>query len=102
MTGKRSSAVPAGVQMFRYRQSSLVAGEVSPGMETPFCMHAGANEVALRTPFQGTTGRGARHRSSPTGGAANGTLLYIVRPSCATPSMAPDSIATGFAQALAT
>ena len=101
MTGRRSSAVLAGVQMFRYRQSSLVAGGFSPGIETPFCMHAGANEMAWRVPFQGTTGCGSRQRSSPTGGAANGTPIYIVRASFVTPSIAPDSTRAGFAHVLA-
>ena len=73
--GQAFVAALAGVQMFRYRQSSLVAGGFSPGMETPFCMHAGANEVALRVPFHGATGCGSRQRSSPRGGAANGTPL---------------------------
>ncbi len=41
-------------------------------------MHMGPNSSALRTPFQGATGLGARQRSSPTGGAAKGRPLKTV------------------------
>ena len=52
-----------------------MAGGVSPGMETPVCMHAGANALALRTPAQARTGCGSRQRNAATGAAANGTPL---------------------------
>src|SRR5580693_6056647 len=75
ITGRRSCALFAGVQMLRYRQSSLTLGGVSPGMDTLSCIHAGANASALRMSFQGVTGAGGRQRKSFTGGAANGTPL---------------------------
>src|SRR6185312_5046519 len=71
ITGRRSFATFVsgfGVQMLRYRQSSLTAGGISPGMETPTCMHAGANVSALRVPVQGVACAGERQRKSPTGG----------------------------------
>ena len=50
-------------------------GRLSPGMETPLCMQAGANLSALRTPGQGVTGCGSRQRSAPVGGAAKASPL---------------------------
>ncbi len=41
-------------------------------------MQAAENRSALRTPFQEATGLGARHRRSPTGGAANGIPRYTI------------------------
>src|SRR5579864_2292531 len=75
ITGRCSCAVLAGVQMLRYRQSSLTAGGVSPRMETPTCMHAGANVSVLRVPVQGAGCTGGRQRKSATGGAAKGIPL---------------------------
>ena len=37
-----------------------------------FCIAVAPNAVASRTPSHGSTGTGGRHRSSPTGAAANG------------------------------
>src|SRR5580692_2652196 len=55
-------------------------------------MPAGANAFALRVPVQGVTRTGGRHRNSPTGGAANGTPLYTLKPPSRTPDIAPDSV----------
>jgi hypothetical protein len=86
--------------MFRYRQSSLIAGGTSPGIDTPFCMQAGAKLVAVLTPFQWSTCRGARQRRSPTGGAANGTPLNTVTFPTRIPWTEPDSVSTtGFSAA---
>src|ERR1700752_4041339 len=65
----------AGVHMLRERESLLTAGGASPGMETPTCMHAGANASALRVPVHEAACTGGRQRKSPTGGAANGIPL---------------------------
>src|SRR6516164_5425186 len=40
-------------------------------------MHVAEKFSALRTPAQSAAGLGARHRKSPTGGAAKGTPLYM-------------------------
>src|SRR6185437_11244760 len=87
MTGSFSCADLAGVQTFRYRQSSLT-GAVLP-CEWGGCMQAFAKASALRTPDQDLTGAGALPRRSPTGGAANGMPLKIEMPWSAVPLMAP-------------
>src|ERR1035441_4918664 len=66
-TGTRSLTDVAGVHTFRYRQSSLVLELAFP---IP-CMHAGANFAASFTPFHLAAGWGARHRKTPTAGAAH-------------------------------
>jgi hypothetical protein len=55
-------------------------------------VQCGPNSVALLTPVHAFTGCGARHRSGPTGGTANGmpsrkrTWLSAVTPPRSTPS----------------
>src|SRR5690606_17377852 len=51
-------------------------------------IQAAPNRVASLTPSQACTGAGAFHRSSPTGGAANGTPLNT----CRGPSVDPSSV----------
>src|SRR5678815_1018814 len=87
MTGSFAVADAAGVQTFRYRQSSLT-GAVLP-CEFGGCMQAFANASAFLTPDQGVTGAGAFQRKSPVGGAANGMPLKIEMPSPATPLTMP-------------
>ena len=69
-------------------------------METPSCMHAGANAVAVRVPVHGGTASGGRHLSSPTGAAANGMPLYTLNPSARTPDIEPDVVTASAAAAL--
>src|SRR5271170_4556592 len=71
ITGRRSSADLAGVQILRYRQSSLRGGGEGP--YSPFagnggCEQALANCVASRTPVQEAADSGGFQRKSPTGG----------------------------------
>src|SRR5690242_5952876 len=87
MTGSFSLADLAGVQTFRYRQSSLT-GAVLP-WDRGGCMQASANASAFLTPDQGLTGAGDFQRRSPTGGAAKGTPLNIEMPFSVVPLMAP-------------
>ena len=87
MTGSFALADVAGVQTFRYRQSSLT-GAVLP-CEFGACMQAFANASAFLTPVQGLTGAGAFQRSSPTGGAANAMPLKIAMPASAIPATSP-------------
>src|SRR5206468_6083831 len=89
ITGRRSDGDGAAVQTFRYRQSSLAAGESGRSTDTfrrpmPFgCTQTSPNVSALRTPVHFATGCGARHRNAPTGGAANGTPLNTRTPGAA-------------------
>src|SRR4051812_42427307 len=80
----------AGVQTFRYRQSSLF-----PEGGLPPCIGAGANLSAIRTPSHFAAGWGAFHLRSPTGGAAKGMPLYTSSPSSETPCNTPPSTLTG-------
>src|SRR5262245_3171411 len=92
MTGRLSPADLALVHTFAYRQSSLRAGSLGeagvvgafpprpprPAPPRPAAgpdVHGAPNASALRTPSQRAGGCGARHRFSPSGGAANGMLL---------------------------
>src|SRR4051794_12386661 len=83
-TGWRSRAVFAGVQTFRYKQSSLIAPCAMNSdvhglrVSTMFCMQLAENVSALRTPGHAAAGCGARQRRLPMGGAANGTPLNAV------------------------
>src|ERR1700722_20849576 len=86
-TGSFSPADLAGVQTFRYRQSSLT-GAVLP-CECGGCMQACAKASACFTPDQDFTGAGAFQRSGPTGGAANGMPLKMVTPLSAVPLTSP-------------
>src|SRR4249919_2080749 len=52
-------------------------------------MQPGANASAFFVPCQPSTGCGALHRRSPTGGAANGMPLNDTTPSCSTPATFP-------------
>ncbi len=70
ITGSRSPGEPAGVQTFRYRQSSLVRPTPSGPMAAASCGHEGPYAAHSRTPSQAATGCGGRQRRSPTGGAA--------------------------------
>src|SRR5208283_4100181 len=81
-----SSADFAGVQTFKYRQSSLIS---EPFLDP--CMGRGPNLVAGRTPSHLAAGCGARQRRSPTGGAANGTPRYTVSVASLVPCNTPCS-----------
>src|SRR5689334_7468117 len=80
----------AGVQTFRYKQSSLL-----PDGGFPPCMGPGANLSACRTPSHFLGGCGARQRRSPTGGSAKGIPLYTTNPSSNVPCNKPCSTLTG-------
>src|SRR5262245_24177526 len=94
-TGCRSLAAPAGVQTFRYRQSSATApcamNSYVHGFRasTMFWTQFAANASAFLTPSHRDGGCGARHRRSPTGGAANGTPLNTL--TAASPAGEPAS-----------
>lgn len=93
MTGRDFART--GAQIFRYRQSSLTAGGRSPGIDTPACMQAGANERASRIPGHGVAGCGSRQRRGPRGGAAKGIPRYTrTRPSTS-PCTRPDTVRIG-------
>src|SRR5689334_711011 len=90
MTGNRSLAAFAGVQTFKYRQSSLTpSGEPMNLSMFGSCMQAGAYAVVFLTPLQATTACGFFQRSSPTGGAPNGIPLNDATPFAAVPSTCP-------------
>ncbi len=74
ITGRPSSAFCAGVQRFRFRQSSLLLVKTMSEKIGP-CMQREPNSVASRTPCHAAAGRGACQRSSPTGGAPKGMPL---------------------------
>jgi hypothetical protein len=104
MTGCRSPTRLADVQTLRYRQSSLVFGESGRSTVTLFgdrfgcdgCTQTLPNCSALRTPSHFAGGCGAFQRSSPIGGAANGTPLKALTPDWSvTPEIRPVEIATG-------
>src|SRR5438093_3007284 len=103
MTGRRSDGDCAAVQTFRYRQSSLAAGESGRSTDTfrrpmPFgCTQTSPNVSALRTPLHFAIGCGARHRCAPTGGAAKGTPLNTRTPGADAdvPESRPASVLTG-------
>ena len=104
MTGNRSPGPPAGVQTFRYRQSSLVGGESGRSTETLFgtrlrwdgCTQTLPNASARRTPSHRGGACGGFQRSSPTGGAANGIPLNARTPDGrVTPETRPLSVPTG-------
>ena len=72
-----SLALCAGVQIFKYRQSSLMGTNPScqallPSVSVGGCMHAAEKWSAALTPCQATTGCGGRQRRLPTGAAASG------------------------------
>src|SRR5579863_6547487 len=100
MTGNLSWRDFAGVQMLSVRQSSLTGSAAAPGTDTPRCIQIGPNLSVCRTPFHTIGGCGARQRSSPTGGAANGIDLYTVTAPSRAPSIQPVSIRTGWDQTL--
>ena len=58
------------------------------------CGAIGPNSVASRTPDQGTTGWGGRHRRGPTGGAANGIPENAHTPSRSRPCTLPPATST--------
>jgi len=103
ITGRRSDADCAAVHTFRYRQSSLAAGESGRSTETfrrptPFGWTQTLPNLSVwRTPFHFAIGCGARQRSSPTGGAANGMPLNTRTPGAAAdvPESRPASVLTG-------
>ncbi len=74
ITGSRSLAAFAGVQMLSVRQSSLSSLKTMSPKICP-CRQRGPNSVASLTPCHGAAGRGACQRSSPTGGAPKGMPL---------------------------
>src|SRR3954466_2485411 len=106
MTGLLSPAEAALVQTLAYRQSSLRAGSRAgagaaggrpgaaprapprPGNGAP-AVHGAPKAVALRTPSHFAAGCGARHRFSPSGGAAKGMPLNTRTAACPAP-VAPD------------
>src|SRR6516162_3403497 len=100
MTARRSSADLAGVQTFKYKQSSLIglSGRSRKIMseKTGNCMQRDPNSLAFRTPFQGRTGCGAFQRNSPMGGAAKGIPRNARTPGEAafTPSTIPLDVFT--------
>ena len=75
----------AGANTFRKRQSSLPVGSpsfassVAP-IELASCTHAEPNFVLSRAPVQRSAGSGARQRSGPTGGFANGIPSHACPP----------------------
>ena len=84
--------------MLRVRQSSdggfgAGAPAAGGGPNRP-CMQSAPNSAAWRMPVHGAAGWGGRHRSSPTGGAANGMPLNDSTPSSITPCTSPLSIRT--------
>src|SRR6476620_2318185 len=98
MTGRLRADASAGRQTFKYKQSSdggFGAG-AAPGGGPPNrpCIQSAGNSVAWRTPVHLAAGCGGRQRSSPTGGAANGTPLKETTPSTASPCSSPLSIFT--------
>src|SRR5262245_12679591 len=64
-------------------------------------MQSCAYAVASLTPLQAGAGRGARQRSSPTGGAAYGTPFHDWTPSFTAPDTRPLSVLTGAAASVA-
>src|SRR5688572_16227878 len=104
MTGSRSLAVRAGVQTFRYRQSSLVFGESGKSTDTLFGTRVGCdgwtqtlpNWSAFRTPSHFGAGWGSFQRRSPSGGAAKGMPLKARTPDFRViPDTSPLSVLTG-------
>src|ERR1700681_3606082 len=95
MTGSASPPVFAGVHTLRYRQSSLISGG-APKIRAKVgsCMQLGPNVDACLTPVHGFTGWGARQRSAPTGGAANGMPLNDTMPFASTPATRPPVTST--------
>src|SRR6187431_2278181 len=68
----------AGVHTFRYKQSSLTPLDLeSISPKTIVCTGLGPNVFVFNTSFQLSTGCGAFHRRSPTGGFAKGIPRYI-------------------------
>ena len=64
---------PAGVYMFKYKQSSDICVVSVPGLTTgsTSCQQSGPNCVASNLEGDhGVTGSGGDHRNDPTGGAA--------------------------------
>src|SRR5580765_6903062 len=115
MTGRLSFGELALVQTLRYRQSSLRAGSRGGAAAAGGCAgaaprappprppkgapaaHGAPNASALRTPSHFATGCGARHRFSPTGGAAYGMPLNtrtVGWVALTTPASAPVSMRT--------
>ena len=103
MTGRLSLGESALVQTLAYRQSSLRAGSRGgagrsrrlagsarhgrrrvPGNGAP-AVHGAPKAWRLRTPSHFAAGCGARHRFSPSGGAANGMPLNTRTEACPTP-----------------
>ena len=81
-----SDILVAGVQTLRYRQSSLIS-RGKPMLE----IGLGPNLLASLVPSQGTTGWGAFHLRSPTGGAAKGIPLNTSMSSATVPRIMPPS-----------
>src|SRR5256885_1015457 len=94
MTGRLPS-VP-GVQTLSVRQSSPWAPVISPVsvVSGSFCGDHEPNSAVDRTCDHGSTGRGARSRCSPTGGAAYGTPRNTRRLPSIVPSTLPDVVST--------
>src|SRR5690242_19831929 len=82
---------PAGVNTFRYRQSSDVLA--TPNADDG-CGQCGTKLAAERTPCQGAGGFGGCQRSAPTGGAAYGMPRYSSVAATAFPRTAPSAVAT--------
>src|SRR5690242_5879232 len=81
----------AGVNTFRYRQSSDVLA--TPNADDG-CGQCGAKLVAARTLCQGAGGFGGCQRSAPTGGAAYGMPRYSSVAATAFPRTAPSAVVT--------
>src|SRR4051812_48708841 len=75
--------------MLRYRQSSLDTGAAPESWA-----QGSAKAVVCLIPLQGITGCGACQRSSPTGGAANGTPLKAATPLSTEPRTLPPVTST--------
>src|SRR6185369_13137055 len=77
------------VHTFRNKQSSLAVLIASPTIGVGACGQMAPYVVASRTPDQGCTVIGSRHRRSPVGGAAKGMPLNTAPLLSAAPRICP-------------
>ena len=91
ITGRLRAPALAGVNTFRYRQSS---DELATPNEDGGCGQCGAKLVAVRTPRQGAGGFGGCQRSAPTGGAAYGMPRNSSVAATVFPRTAPSAVPT--------
>ena len=92
----RRSTPARGPSRWRIRRCPHVEVQASSLTAGPFarvaCVHPGANFAACFVPSHLAAGCGARHRRSPTGGAAKGMPRYTVKPSSDVPWTRPPSL----------